>query len=60
METHPDDLRSKLVLIVDDDLMHVTLVKKALTTRGYQVVEARDGIEAVHIARREEPDLIPA
>lgn len=36
----------KLVLVVDDDASIRTLVSKALTAKGYEVVEAKDGMHA--------------
>jgi CheY-like chemotaxis protein len=54
----PQKARSKLILVVDDDAMYLKLVNKALSNRGYQVHEARDGVEAIRIARREMPDII--
>jgi DNA-binding response OmpR family regulator len=46
------------VLVVDDDPEIVTMVSLRLTKRGYHVVTATDGIEALEAARRERPALI--
>jgi DNA-binding response OmpR family regulator len=46
------------VLVVDDDPEIVTMVSLRLTKRGYNVVTATDGIEALEAARRERPALI--
>lgn len=46
------------VLIADDDEDILTLVKVALQAEKYDIVEARDGLEAVERARSEHPDLI--
>lgn len=46
------------VLVVDDDPEIVTMVSLRLTKRGYHVVTATDGIEAIEAARRERPALI--
>jgi DNA-binding response OmpR family regulator len=46
------------VLVVDDDPEIVTMVSLRLTKRGYHVVTASDGIEALEAAKRERPALI--
>jgi CheY-like chemotaxis protein len=46
------------VLIVDDDpLMHL-LYKNQLERAGYEMVNARDGTEAIEVAAREHPQII--
>lgn len=49
---------SKSVLIVDDDVKTVELVKLYLNRDGYKVLTAYDGIEALRLAREGHPDLI--
>ncbi len=46
------------VMIVEDDAANRTLFKFWLGTRGYRVVEAVNGREAIERARTERPDLI--
>jgi DNA-binding response OmpR family regulator len=46
------------VLVVDDDPEIVTMVSMRLAKRGYHVVTASDGNEALEAARRERPALI--
>ena len=48
----------KSVLIADDKATGRELVRTVLEDRGYEVLEARDGIEALDIAHRLRPDLI--
>jgi len=48
----------KTVLVVDDDIKTVELVKLYLERDGYQVLTAYDGIEALRLARESRPDLI--
>lgn len=48
----------KTVLVVDDDVKTVELVKLYLERDGYQVLTAYDGIEALRLARESRPDLI--
>src|SRR4030067_1124313 len=48
----------KSVLVVDDDLKTVELVKLYLNRDGYRVLTAHDGVEALRLAREGHPDLI--
>jgi len=51
-------MAGKRVLVVDDDVKTVDLVKLYLNRDGYRVLTAYDGIEALRIARESRPDLI--
>lgn len=51
-------MAGKKILIVDDDVKTVELVKLYLTRDGYQVLTAYDGVEALRLARESYPDLI--
>jgi len=51
-------MAEKKVLVVDDDVKTVELVKLYLERDGYQVLTAYDGIEALRLARESRPDLI--
>jgi two-component system alkaline phosphatase synthesis response regulator PhoP len=46
------------VLVIDDDLKTVELVKLYLDRDGYQVLTAHNGLEALRVAREGYPDLI--
>jgi two-component system alkaline phosphatase synthesis response regulator PhoP len=46
------------ILVVDDDKQIVRLVRSYLEQAGYQVLTAYDGKTALHIIRREQPDLV--
>lgn len=48
----------KSILLVDDSRLMRTANERALARAGYSVVTARDGEEALHIARARIPDLI--
>jgi DNA-binding response OmpR family regulator len=48
----------KKVLVVDDDVKTVELVKLYLNRDGYKVLTAYDGIEALRLARETHPNLI--
>jgi DNA-binding response OmpR family regulator len=49
---------SKTILVVDDEERLVSLVKAYLTQDGFSVVTARNGREALFVARQAKPDLI--
>jgi DNA-binding response OmpR family regulator len=51
-------MAGKKVLVVDDDVKTVELVKLYLDRDGYQVLTAYDGVEALRLARESSPDLI--
>ncbi len=46
------------VLVVDDDLLILTMVTDLLAPNGYRVVTARNGRVGLAQAQREKPDLI--
>jgi two-component system, OmpR family, phosphate regulon response regulator PhoB len=49
---------SPLVLVVEDETALVTLLRYNLEREGFRVVEARDGEEALLVAREQKPDLV--
>jgi two-component system alkaline phosphatase synthesis response regulator PhoP len=51
-------MTGKRVLVVDDDVKTVELVKLYLNRDGYRVLTAYDGVEALRLAREIHPDLI--
>jgi len=51
-------MAGKKVLVVDDDVKTVDLVKLYLMRDGYHVLTAYDGIEALRLARESRPDLV--
>lgn len=48
----------KKILVVDDDKVVVKALSIKLTGRGYEVLTAAEGSEAVGIVRQKKPDLI--
>lgn len=46
------------ILIVEDEVDVVEIIKFVLQKNGYQVLEAFDGLEGLEKAKREMPDLI--
>jgi DNA-binding response OmpR family regulator len=51
-------MAGKRVLVVDDDVKTVELVKLYLERDGYRIFTAYDGNEALRLARESHPDLI--
>jgi two-component system alkaline phosphatase synthesis response regulator PhoP len=51
-------MADKKVLVVDDDVKTVELVKLYLDRDGYQVLIAYNGVEALRLARESYPDII--
>ncbi len=51
-------MKKARVLVVDDEQQIRRAVGRALTTRGYEVLEARDGEEALSVTAASEPDLV--
>jgi DNA-binding response OmpR family regulator len=52
------DVSGKKVLVVDDDIKTVELVKLYLNRDGYRVLTANNGNDALQIARENRPELI--
>ena len=48
----------KRLLLVDDEVELVEMIKFRLEASGYEVLTANDGQQALEIARREKPDLV--
>jgi two-component system cell cycle response regulator DivK len=53
MADHP-----KCILIVEDNETDVRLLKDILETRGYNILQTGDGLEAIDLAVAKRPDLI--
>ena len=51
-------MTGKRVLVVDDDVKTVELVKLYLNRDGYRVLTSHNGIEALRLAQEAHPDLI--
>ncbi len=48
----------KKILIVDDERDALFILEKELAARGYSVITADNGNDALHLAKSEHPDLI--
>ena len=46
------------ILIADDDPQILSMLSVRLSSRGHLVLEARDGLEALHLAESNHPDLV--
>jgi len=51
-------MNSGRILVVDDEPQLRRVMRTALTSNGYEVLDARSGEEALHVVRAESPDLI--
>jgi two-component system cell cycle response regulator DivK len=49
---------AKKILIVEDNELNMKLFQDLLESKGYDIVQTRDGMEALKIARAQMPDLI--
>ncbi len=49
---------TKRILIIEDQEDNRTILRDLLSTAGYALIEAVDGLEGVKLARSERPDLI--
>src|SRR5207245_9046128 len=54
----PMDEPQAKILVVDDEVKNVKLLEALLLPRGYTVVKAYNGEEALRQVRQEQPDLI--
>jgi two-component system, cell cycle response regulator DivK len=58
MSRQTDGKAAKRVLIVEDNELNMKLFHDLLEAHGYQILQTRDGMEALQMARRHRPDLI--
>ena len=54
----PQPAHPKTILVVEDNELNMKLFHDLLETRGYNVVQTRNGIDALKLARQHKPDLI--
>jgi twitching motility two-component system response regulator PilH len=52
-----DPMETKKILIVDDDIDIITVVKAILSKEGHTVISASDKVEGFKLAYKEKPDL---
>src|SRR5687768_18076721 len=58
LETNPMTTPQRTVLVVEDDPDVQSVIVGALQDAGYRVLSARSGVEALRLARTENPDAI--
>ena len=51
-------MKQKKLLIVDDEEDVLSMLKTRLTAGGYSVITARQGLDAIALAKSDHPDLI--
>jgi two-component system cell cycle response regulator DivK len=51
-------MMSKVILVIEDQEDNRRIMRDLLTTKGYDVIEAVDGLEGVKTAETRRPDLI--
>jgi two-component system cell cycle response regulator DivK len=51
-------MKQKTVLIVEDNELNMKLFHDLLEAQGYRIVQTKDGMEALGLARQHHPDLI--
>jgi two-component system, cell cycle response regulator DivK len=56
--TGPILAMQKTVLVVEDNELNMKLFNDLLEAHGYRVVQTRDGLSALDMARKHNPDLI--
>lgn len=49
---------AKTILIVEDNELNMKLFRDLLEAQGYGILQTRDGMQALELARSERPDLI--
>lgn len=50
--------KSKTVLVVEDNELNMKLFHDLLEAHGYNILQTKDGVEALNLARSHHPDLI--
>lgn len=53
-----DNGNAKTVLVVEDNDLNMKLFHDLLETQGYDILQTKDGMEALKMAREHHPDLI--
>jgi len=51
-------MKSKKILVVDDDEGTIRLVTAVLESKGYEVIDAFDGLDALVKIKKDHPDLV--
>ncbi len=51
-------IEMKTVLIVEDNELNMKLFHDLLESKGYNILQTREGLDALRLARKHRPDLI--
>src|SRR5882724_8013658 len=54
----PQTAQPKTILVVEDNELNMKLFHDLLEAHGYNILQTRDGMEALKLARQHRPDLI--
>jgi two-component system cell cycle response regulator DivK len=54
----PQPAHPKTILVVEDNELNMKLFHDLLEAHGYNILQTRDGMEALKLARQHKPDLI--
>ena len=54
----PDDVSKRRVLVIEDEPVQLKVLTSGLAVAGFDVVVARDGVQAVSTVRKEQPHLV--
>jgi DNA-binding response OmpR family regulator len=54
----PQPAKKPVILIADDDPQILTMLGIRLVKKGYEVLEAADGLQTLSMARQHHPDLV--
>ena len=54
----PQPALPKTILVVEDNELNMKLFHDLLEAHGYNILQTRDGMEALKLARQHKPDLI--
>ena len=58
VSSEKNKMNKKKILLVDDEKDTLLVLEKQLTTAGYTIVTANSGIQALFLAKSEQPDII--
>ena len=51
-------MKKRRVLVVDDELSIIKFLRANLEAKGYEVLVAMDGVDAIHVFEMEQPDIL--
>ena len=55
---HQQSAKRKRILVVEDNPLSLTLLKQLLKAHGYEILDTAEGLQAIDLARDQQPDLI--